>query len=905
LPVGPKQTLLHYRLTEKLGEGGMGAVWRAVDTSLDREVAIKVLPESGLASRDQMLARFEREAKLLASLNHSNIAAVYGLHEADGSHFIAMELVAGEDLARRIRRGALPIDDALQISVQVAEALAVAHDRGVIHRDLKPANVMLTPEGAVKVLDFGLAKALAGEGEPESGEPSISMSPTMTRAATQAGLILGTAAYMSPEQARGKPVDRRADIWALGCLVYEMLTGRTAFRGETVTDTLAAVVRAEPDWDALPQTTPRSIRRVLQRMLRKDPTQRLRDAGDARLELDDALQRGSDDDGPGSFGRQPRSNRRTALIATGAILAGIVIGVLSMWALVSPQREAKHRPVVRTRLAWAGGPLAEREEEGLQFASLAPDGRSIVFGDQNRLWVRRLDELEPEPLPGTDGGFGAFFSPDSQSVAFFNGPELRRVPLAGGLPRVICEIPDGMRGLTGTWGTGDVIVFGISGPTGLWRVSANGGRAEPITRLEPSEADHDWPQILPDGEAVLFTIAPAPTYAWNDATIVVQSLSTGDRKLLVEGGSYARYVSSGHLLYASEGGLMAVPFDADKLEVTGPPSAVAEQVDQSTYYSGVAQYSVSEKGDLLFVRGDHLIPRTTAAWMDREGNATPALPPGRYGHASISPDGTRMAVILKEEGLGDLYVYDLATGIPNRLTFERRGGSSPVWTRDGKTLFYFADDVVYSRAADGTGTAKPVLDGRFFPTSVSADGELLLGVVGSVLSNSLRVDTGADIAVLEIGSGEPPRPLIVSGSQNTSPVFSPDGKWIAYQSDESGKNQIYVQPFPDVDGGRWQVSPTSGSGLEPVWGSRGGEIFYRDDLAQMVVPMMSETPFVVGSPTRLFESSDVSGWISQTLVAPGGERFLVFENWDDPDKPTELILVQNWLQELERLAPAK
>ncbi len=262
-----------------------------------------------------------------------------------------------------------------------------------------------------------------------------------------------------------------------------------------------------------------------------------------------------------------------------------------------------------------------------------------------------------------------------------------------------------------------------------------------------------------------------------------------------------------------------------------------------------------------------------------------------------------MAVILKEEGLGDLYVYDLETGIPNRLTFEQRGGSSPLWTRDGKTLFYFTDDVVYSRAADGTGTAKPVLEGRFFPTSVSADGQLLLGVVGSVLTSSLRVDTGADIAVLEIGSGEPPRPLIVSGSQNMAPVFSPDGKWIAYQSDESGKNQIYVQPFPDVDGGRWQVSPTSGSGFGPVWGSRGGEIFYRDDLAQMVVPIVSETPFVVGSPTRLFESSAVSGWISQILVASGGDRFLVFENWDDPDKPAELILVQNWLEELERLVP--
>ncbi len=640
-------------------------------------------------------------------------------------------------------------------------------------------------------------------------------------------------------------------------------------------------------------------------MLRKDPTQRLRDAGDVRLELAEALELEADGNVTDSSQGQPRSNRRTALIATGAILAGIVIGVLSMWALVSPGHEAKPRPVIRTRLAWADGPLAAQNERGLQFASLAPDGRSIVFRDQSRLWVRRLEELEPEPLPGTEGGFGAFFSPDSQSVAFFNGPELKRVPLAGGLPRVICEIPDGKTGLTGTWGEGDVIVFGIGGPTGLWRVSANGGSAEPFTRLEPSDADHDWPEILPGGDAVVFTIAPAPTYAWQEAAVVVQSLSTGDRKVLIEGGYYARYASSGHLLYASEGGLMAVPFDLETLEVTGPASAVAEQVHQSTYWSGAAQYSLSKEGDLLFVRGDHLAPPTTATWMDRQGNATPALPPGRYGYASISPDGTRLAVTLREEGLGDLYVYDLATGIPNRLTFERRGGSNPVWTRDGKTLFYFSQDVVYSRAADGTGTAKRVLEGRFFPTSVSADGKLLLGTVSSdsLPSGPLRRGFASAIAVFEIGSGEPPRVLIQSDSQNISPAFSPDGKWIVYQSDESGENQVYVQPFPDVEGGRWQISPTSGSGSVPVWNSRGGEVFYRDGLAQMVVPILSEDPFAVGNPTRLFEIPALSGWHMQHLVAPDGDRFLVFENWDDPDKPAELILVQNWLEELERRVP--
>jgi len=573
-----------------------------------------------------------------------------------------------------------------------------------------------------------------------------------------------------------------------------------------------------------------------------------------------------------------------------------------MWALVSPRQETRHRPVIRTQLAWANDALANQVSG--HFASLAPDGQSIVYRDQDRLWVRRLNELEPEPLPGTDGGYAAFFSPDSQSVAFFNGPELKRVPLAGGLPRPICEIPAGMTGLTGTWGASDVIVFGISGPTGLWRVAANGGGAEPLTTLTSDDADHDWPQMLPDGESVLFTIAPAPTYAWNDAAIAVKSLSTGDQKILMEGGFYARYVSSGHLLYASESGLMAVPFDVDTLEVTGPPAAVAEPVAQSTYFSGVAHYSLSDKGDLLFVRGDHLLSRTTASWRDREGNATPALPPGRYGFASLSPDGTRMAVILKDEGQGDLYVYDLATGISNRLTFEQRGGSKPIWTLDGKKLFYFSEDVVYARTADGTGTAERILDGRFFPTSVSADGKLLLGTISTVMSNALKLDSQTDIAVLAVGSEEPPRRLIENGFDNRWPVFSPDGKWITYQSDESGKSQIYVQPFPDVDGGKWQISPASGSGTEPVWSAGGGEIFYRDGLAQMAVPILSENPFAVGSPTRLFEVPPVSGWITQIQVAADGQRFLTFENWNDPDRPTGLILVQNWVEELKGLAPS-
>ena len=463
---------------------------------------------------------------------------------------------------------------------------------------------------------------------------------------------------------------------------------------------------------------------------------------------------------------------------------------------------------------------------------------------------------------------------------------------------MICRVSSG---LTGTWGPGDTIVFGIGGPTGLWRVSASGGVPERLTELEPNEGDHDWPQILPGGEAVVFAIAP-PSYNFDDAMIVVQSLSTGERKILIEGGSYPRYSSTGHLLFTRAGVLMAAPFDLDTLGATGPPVTVVEEVEQSAFVSGMAEYSVSEEGDLLYVRGDFLFPRTTAIWVDRLGEETPALPPGRYQAPSVSPDGSRVALMLRDEGMGDLYVYDLATGTPNRLTFDQQGGSGPIWSRDGKTLFFGrgqsgVGDRLFSKPADGTGALESLTEVEFWASSVSPEGDRILGVTPQ------NRETGWDIALVEVGSGNPPQPVVASAARESFPSFSPDGKWIVYQSDESGEDQVYVQPFPNVGGGKWQVSPSSGSGATPVWNPRGGEIFYRDGPALMAVPILSEEPFTVGSATELFAGSYVSSWWGSSAITPDGEHFLMLKNWNDPDESAELILVQNWFEELKRLVP--
>ncbi|UCF68505.1 MAG: serine/threonine-protein kinase, partial [Acidobacteriota bacterium] len=691
----------------------MGEVWKAVDTTLDREVAIKILPEAFAASPDR-LTRFEREAKLLASLNHPNIATIHGLHESQGTRFLAMELVAGEDLAERLSSGPIPLEQALNLARQVANALAAAHARGVIHRDLKPGNIKITPDGSVKVLDFGLAKAMEAEPVSEGTDPSFS--PTLTSTRTGAGVILGTASYMSPAQARGTPVDQRADMWAFGCVLYEMLTGRRIFEGETTSDTLAAVLRADPDWDALPQDTPRAIRRLLRRCLEKDPERRLHSALDARIEIDDALSE-HDEPPPSSVALRP-AKRRWLPWAVAAFFA-----LLAIIAIVSVEDRSVHES---SHLAVALPLKLELHAalSGELIAALSPDGKRLAFAareeDTIRLYLRSLDSPEVSMVPETEGASSPFFSPDGQWVAFFAEGKLKKVSVQGGTPVDLCDAPSG-RG--GTWISEETIIFTPLYTSGLARVSASGGEPEIITVPDSSrnERTHRWPDVLPGAKAIVFTVGTLdkPGY-YEDATIAAVDLESGEVRTLIEGGSFARYSRSGHLVYSREGSLLAVPFDAQQLTVTGPPSPVLEGVARDTT-SGAVHYAISRAGTLMYIPEGIESPEVTVAWVDRDGRAeTLFRMPRPFQAPRLSPDGTKLVVgVGPGLGDGDIWVHDLAAGKSTRLTFES-DYIAPIWTPDGVRVVFGVtrggSEGIAWKAADGSDAEELIFreeDGQF------------------------------------------------------------------------------------------------------------------------------------------------------------------------------------------------
>ncbi|HEV8375883.1 MAG TPA: protein kinase, partial [Candidatus Polarisedimenticolia bacterium] len=676
-------TLSHYRLVEKIGEGGMGVVWKATDTTLDREVAIKILPE--IFSEDaERLARFEREAKLIASLNHPNIATIHGLHEADGVHFLAMELVEGEDLAKRIQRGAMPVEEALPAARQIAEALEAAHEHGIIHRDLKPANILLTPEGKVKVLDFGLAKAF----EPEAPSGSPSMSPTMTSMGTRVGMILGTAAYMSPEQARGRPVDRRADIWAFGCVLYEMLAGKPAFGGETISDTLAAVLRAEPDWQALPPGTGGSLTKLLLRCLTKDPKQRLRDIGEARIALEET---------PAAAGEVtdtvPVAVVRRVMLPW-ALAALLAVALAATWAFRRSTAVPSDLPgVMRLKVELSkGGALPGNVGLGAA-AILSPDGRTLAFiaGEERsrKLYVHRLDRAETMALSGTDGARGPFFSPDGHWIGFFSSRGLMKVGTEGGAPVRIADLKSD-QGRGGCWDENDLIVFASGFDTALSKARSTGGKSEPLTQLAAAsdERSHRWPSPLPGGKAVLF-MTQRTGQDYDDADIEAAEIATGRRKLLLHGGSYPRYAPGGRLLFVRQNVLFAAPFDAERLEVTGPAKPVLEGVLASTgdqeSGDGSAQYSLSAAGTLVY-RESEIQDRSQATefvWVDRAGKETPAFQePMRVLGFRISPDGTRVAMEARTERGFGTWIRDLRRSSTAPLGSDGDGSFSPVWSPD-------------------------------------------------------------------------------------------------------------------------------------------------------------------------------------------------------------------------------
>ena len=893
------KTLGHYEILEPLGAGGMGEVYRARDTTLDRDVAIKVLPED-FATDPERLARFEREAKLLASLNHANIATIHGLEDSDGVRFIAMELVEGETLAQRIARSArIGAEEALEIARQIAEALEAAHENGVIHRDLKPANVIVTPDGKVKVLDFGLAKAYETDGSPSEISPDLSHSPTMA-AATRTGVILGTAAYMSPEQARGKPVDKRADIWAFGCVLYEMLTGRRAFNGETVSDTMAAILKDEPDWELLGETTPWVVRRLLRRCLAKDARTRLRDVGDARLEIDEGLCESGAERPQDTLSSE--ASPRWQLLAVGS-LATFVLGALVAGLAVksisgvgpSPFQQSTHRLTIDLP---AIAPM-DLETPGSAVA-ISPDGTRFVYvaarDGGTQLYVRPMDQFEATPIPGTEGGSGPFFSPDSQWVGFFAEGMLKKVSLSGGRPLSICEAaPRTARGAS--WGSDDTIIFKVG--SGLFRVSAAAG-ATPTLVTEGVGILDVWPELLPGGKDLLFTNMARGNF--DDARIALLSLETEGVTVLDETGTNPRYARSGHLVFARAGNLLAAPFDRARREITGPPVTVVESAAGNAA-TGSMHFSISSAGSLVYVPGAGRATQATLVWVDRQGGAEPLpLLPDVYEDPRLSPDRRRLAVTVNTN---DIWIYEVATGGRVRLTRDDADDFEPIWMPDGKRVTFSSAregvDNLFSALADGSGEVERLTTSEYpqYANAWSPDGRALVfttDTTGSVLGGNL------DTWVLRIGEGKPTtEPLLDSPYGEWAAKISPDGGWLTYVSNESGRKEVFVQPFP---GPGPKIPISTEGGTEPLWDPKGQELFYRNGENMMAVAYTTEPTFTALSTETLFEDQ-------YRVTAPGfpnydydpdRQRFLMIRS-EQETRATQVRVILNWFEELKQRVP--
>jgi eukaryotic-like serine/threonine-protein kinase len=916
------KAIAHYRATARLGAGGMGEVYRATDARLGREVALKVL-RSDLAQDVEGRARFEREARLLAGLQHSNIAVVHGFEEAEGVRALVMELVEGPTLADRVAQGPLPLEEALPIARQVAEALEYAHEHGIVHRDLKPANVKVTPDGVVKVLDFGLAKAV----ERELGPREAGASPTLTAASTAAGVILGTAAYMSPEQARGKPVDRRTDVWAFGCLLYEILSGRRAFAGDTVTDTLATILHVEPDWSALPAKTPATLRQLLKRCVEKDQRRRLQAIGEARLLLEELIQTSATgriapitEEVPATA--PPGGDRRRLPWVAGALLGGLLLGALGAGLL----RRAPEKPV-----SWLFLDLAPAEHLGegrprFQAFALSPDGRRIAFTGERAgkvdLYLRSLDRAEATVVPGTSGALSPFFSPDGRWLGFLADDALKKVAVEGGPVTTIAalakgdqrgssQVPPGRDVYGVAWGEGDRIFIGRFAD-GIWEVSASGGTPIRSTTIEGKSDTyaHRLPQPLPGRRGLLFTRC-RNLNGDSDVAVLPES---GEERVLVESASDGRFVAPGHLVFVREGVLHTAPFDLSRLAVTGPAVPVLEGVLHSTgsgspaRNSGAAQFAVSPSGTLVFARGGaQPLSRTRPVWLDRRGQAEPLkLPEGYYARPRLSPDGSRLAVTHTAEGRREttrIWVLDLARGAFSPVPGE--GFSSPVWTADGKRLVFRGTKPpgLYWAPADGTGEPELLREARggVQMGSVSPDGALLAYV-------DRAPETSQDIWLLPLAGDRTPRPWLKTSASENHPELSPDGRWMAYSSNVSGRSEVYVQPFPGPEGSRHQVSLSGGQA--PLWSRDGRELFFVTDARPrrlMAVDVRTSPAFSVGAARELV-ARDLSlpGGSSSYEASPDGRRFLVLEEVEAPDRTVaDLQVVVNGLRLLTPGEPTR
>jgi eukaryotic-like serine/threonine-protein kinase len=886
-----------YEILSPLGAGGMGEVYRARDGTLQREVALKILPELFALDSDR-LARFRREAQLLASLNHPNIAAIYGFEESTGVQALVLELVEGPTLAERLNQGALPVNEALLIARQIAVALDAAHEHGIVHRDLKPANIKLRPDGTVKVLDFGLAKAMEPAGATRA---DVTASPTITSPAmmTGPGMLMGTAPYMSPEQARGRPADKGSDMWAFGAVLFEMLSGRRAFEGDDIADILANVLKSTPDWEALPATVPASVRTLLIRCLDKDRTRRVADAPTATYVIDESRTLPSTVPARGDV-------RRLVPAAAAALVA--VLLALAVWAF----RAVPMAPVV-TRFA-----ISDRDGQlttlGRNQMAVSPDGAQLIYYRSGQLFLRELSQFEARAVPG---GFGqAAFSPDGKSLAAYAAADgtIKRMSVGGGAAVTVCRAdnPFGM-----TWDASGITSG--QGSKGILRCQLDGGAPEQLARVEEGE-EADRPQILPGGDALLFTVARSADGArrWENARIVVQSLSSGARTTVVDGGSAGRYVSTGHLLYARGGIVFALPFDAARRQATGEAVPVIEGVMRvGGGTTGGAQFAVSDAGHLFFIPGPAVATSERAiAVAGRDGTATRlALPPGPYVLARSSRDGSRIALATDNDNEAAIWIYMMAgSSALQRLTIQGRN-RFPVWSPDGARVAFQSDrdgdQAIFAQRVDGTAgverLTRPASGESHVPTSWSPDGRQILV--------SVTRSPDVSLSILSVADGTL-QPFGVVSQEPIDALFSPDGRWIVYRIGRSGSagsvdRGVFLQPFPAT--GAVYQAPRVGIDFHPVWAANGTELIYARSAAtrQLVsVTVTARSGLTFGTPVLLparVTANRINGQPRAYDILPDGRFIGLIEASDsdgsESDTAREIRVVLNWFEELKRLVP--
>ena len=882
-----------FKITEVIGRGGMGVVYQASDTRLDRSVAIKSLPPK-LMNNATARARFMREAKLLASLSHPNIGVIHDIIEqADGRAYLVLEYIPGETLAERITKGPIKLQEALIIALQIAEAVETAHEHNVIHRDLKPGNIKITPDGRVKVLDFGLAKAHGGKAAARQSTVTLP------------GRLMGTPAYMSPEQARGKPTDKRSDIWSFGCVLYEMLTGRIPFEGETVSDTLANLLERDPNWKVLPESTSENIVVLLRRCLEKDPCRRLRDIGDAAIEINETL------NVPAmappvtipSISLKPETTSKANSQRIAMIIATIIIIVLSaimVWFILEHRTQPPLEQIQQVSKLDVTIP-EDISMDPRVVMTISPDGTYIAFLGQKagvkQLYLRPLNQDEVVPVKGTDGAITVFFSHDSQWLGYATSTRLWKMALGGGQPIPICNVTGVYSAF---WAQDDTIIFSSDQYMGLARVKASGGLPQLVSHRGPRELWHTDPEVLPGGKAVIFsTHDGAGSRGFQN--IVIQSLVTGKRRTLLEGASFPRYASSGHLVYDSGEFMKARPFDIDTLTFTG----LAVDIE------GVKQGRFSRQGTLAWVPSVSQ-PELMLLWVDREGNETPVIDEkNQYISPRVSPDGNHLAFWMGAAG-SHVWILDLQKGVMYPLTKNKTGNNFWCsWSPDGSQIAFTSSRSeenagacnLYLKAADGSGPTVQLTEGVFIdnPISWTHDGKSI------IFQRGYHPETGWDVMLLSLDGDYKPLPLLSSPANELRGELSPDGRWLAYVSTETGPPGVFVRPFQDLQRKWWRISPAGTSAGDPLWSPDGRELFYRDLYAEkiMVVEVETADEFTPGTPRILFD--DCYLWHifygRNYDITPNGKRFVMLKEMSPP--PRRIAVIHNWLEELKRLAPPR